>query len=107
MPRQISMNGPDWTDIGAYVKAFTSLHGCTTWLDLSETGSKLGTEWRVSVISVWPTLDERTRAKRLVTQVTWPNVESETLEGAILKLLVDHDYRTSKEVYSQSTLPLA
>lgn len=107
MPRVDKQNGPDWTDVMSYLSAFTTLHECTSWLDLSLTGTNEGTHMRVSVISVWPSLDMRTRARRLVTQVIWPNVDSSTLEGAILKLLVDHDYRTSREVYTQTTLPLA
>jgi hypothetical protein len=105
MPRQSSMTGPDWTDIMAYMSALDSLHGCTTWLDISSAGTNYGTQLRVTVVSVWPVLKGEGRALKVATQGLWPSVNDATMEGAVLKLLVEHDYRFSREVYTQERLP--
>lgn len=96
-----------WTEILDYLSAFDSLHGSTSWLDMSSAGTRHGTAWRVAVVSVWPVVCGDGRAKRLVSVVTWPNVDSADLASAIYKAIVDHDYRTSREVYIQEKLPEA
>lgn len=102
MPRLEHSIGPDWTDVRGYLSAFDTLHGSTSWLQLSVIGLPDGTEWQAIITSVWPVADGRKSAPRLVTSVLWPNVNSATMEGALLKLLVDHDLRTSREVYTQT-----
>ena len=105
MPRQEKSHGPDWTDVRTMVVAIDSLHGCTTWLDLAPIGAGAGTEWQMTVTSVWPVLKDSQRALRLSTQVRWPNPNQATFEAAVFELLYRHDVRFGKEVYQQERLP--
>jgi hypothetical protein len=42
--------------------------------------------------------------RRVVSVLTWPNVDSADLASAIFKLVVDHDYKISREAYKQGQL---
>jgi len=99
-----SKNGPGWTEILAYMTGLDDLHGSTTWLDLCPAGSKYGTAWRVSVVTVIPVFIGQARAKRVVTAVTWPNVDSADLASAIFKAIIDHDYKIGREAYVQERI---
>jgi len=101
----VSKSGPGWTEILTYLVALDTLHGSTSWLDMSSAGSKHGTAWRVSVVSVFPAVSGAGRVKKVVSNVTWPNVDSADLASAIYKLVLEHDYRISEEAYVQQTLP--
>jgi len=98
---------PGMMDVLGYLVALDTLHGSTSWLDLSSAGTSHGTAWRVTVVSVFPVASGARGPRKLVTSVTFPNVDSSTMGGCMLKLLVDHDYRISREVYAQGELPLA
>jgi len=100
-----SKNGPGWTEILGYMTALDDLHRSTTWLDLSPAGSQYGTAWRASVVTVLPALSGPARAVRVVSACTWPNVDSADLASAIFKLIIDHDYKISREAYVQERLP--
>lgn len=93
---QGSQAGPDWMDIRGMLQAIQETNRTTTWFDISPSGTAIDTTWRVSVISVWPRVKDGARTMRLVSQVVWPNAESEKIEGAIYKLLYDHDAAIAK-----------
>jgi hypothetical protein len=89
--------GPDWMDIRGGIAAHQETHECTTWLDMSLDGSSLGTSWRISLISVWPGVRDKKSRNRWASQVCWPNPDSSEIEGAILKLLYEHDFAVTRE----------
>jgi len=101
MPRVDKSSGPDWTDIHAFMSAIDSLHGSSTWLDLQPIGTRKGTDTLITIVSVFPSLTKNTRSIRLATQELYPNPDSDSILGAIYKLLYTHDGRISKEVYAQ------
>jgi len=107
MPRQGSMNGPDWMDVSSLLSAIDTLHGATTWIDMSHAGTTHDTSLRVVVVSVLPVYSGPARVRRVVSALVWPNVDSAELVSAIYKLLFEHDYRISREVYKQERLDLA
>jgi hypothetical protein len=93
----------DWTEVLSYLIALDSIHGSTSWLDLSSAGTKHATCWRVTVVSVFPVAAGDGAARKVVSQVTWPNVDSKDFVSAVYGLVMGHDYRISKEVYKQNT----
>lgn len=101
MPWQEQKTGVSWMEILGFLTALDTLHGSTSWLDLSSGGTKHGTCWRVTVVSVFPVVSGRGAGKKLVSQVTWPNVNHAEIASAIYSLLYDHDARVSREVYKQ------
>jgi hypothetical protein len=105
MPWRVPKSPVDWTEILAYLVALDQLHGSTSWLDMSSGGTKSGTSWRVAVVSVFPAVSTRKSGHRLVSTVEWPNVDSADFTAAIYRLILDHDYRISREVYTQGPLP--
>jgi len=107
MPRQGSTNGPGWMEVSSMLGAIDQLHGATSWIDMSHAGSSLDTSLRVVVVSVLPVYSGPARVRRVVSALIWPNVDSAELVSAIYKLLFEHDYRISKEVYKQERLDLA
>jgi hypothetical protein len=97
-------SGPSWTEILEYLAALDSLHHATTWLDMSSAGSKHATVWRVAAVTVLPVLSGQESVRRVVSVLTWPNVDSADLASAIFKLIVDHDYKISRGAYKQGQL---
>lgn len=104
MKWQDASHGPGWMECLTYLESIDLLHGSTTWIDLSPAGSKHGISWRVVVVTVIPVFSGGARVRRVITGVTWPNVDSADFASAVFKTLVDHDNRLSSELYRQEEL---
>lgn len=111
MKRSVKWHAPnatvDWQEILAYTMALDALHGSTTWLDLHSGGTRHATNWRVTVVSVFPVVSGKTQGTKLATSTHWPNTDNVNMAEAIYNLLLRHDYRISEELYIQTELPTA
>lgn len=105
MPRQSFINSPDWTSVLSLLVAIDGMHNSTSWLDMSSAGTTHATCWRAAVVTVLPVASGQERVRRIATEVQWPNVDSADFTSAIYKLLIDHDYRISRELYTQERIP--
>jgi len=99
-------NGPDWTDILSTLKSLEETHKCAVVIHLWPATARVGGGLLVTVSVHQPEgMIERFTDGPAVWD-NFPNRTSRTMEGLLTRLLLELDYKCSKEIWSQKELPL-
>lgn len=97
--------GPDWTDVGTYIREIEKAHGATLTIELFTDGRNyVGTMFVRVRVSV-PRLVGEGVTYRTEVYSKFPLPGHKTLSGLCLALLYQMDHRIGSELYTQRELP--
>ena len=98
-------NGPDWTDILSTLKEMETLHESVVVIHLWADGLSKGGQLYVCV-SAHPAVGLlQSLGERPAVWDNWPNRSHAELSGLLHRLLIELDYKLSREAWEQRRLP--
>lgn len=97
--------GPDWEDIGAFMRAVDELHGTTTGIAMAADGALYSSALRVVVTIGAPHLVAPGQSWRAEFTGTFPCVQHRTIEGLVYNLLHRADAEAGRTLWKQNGLP--
>lgn len=97
--------GPDWADIGAFLRAIDQHHGTTTSVAIVADGALYSSALAVVVTMGAPQLVDVAQTWRQEFRGVFPCVQHRTLEGLVYNLLHRADAEAGRQLWKQNGLP--
>lgn len=98
-------NGPDWTDIGRYLKEVEKLHDCSSMVSIQPGGLALDATVRLTVLLTSRSASVGVLPKVIAVTQTWPNPNWKHLEGCLFNMLHVIDYQATEGLWKQQIIP--
>jgi hypothetical protein len=102
----VTSSGPDMMDVGALMRAIHELHAVDVSLTILPGGGRWPTSVEVLALAVRVPGVVSAAPAAVSRSVPYPNVDSETFEGCLFKLLHELD-RDCSGMWRQESLPYA
>lgn len=105
MPGVPQRNGPDWGDVGTFIRAMHNHHEATVRVEITSDGALYGGSVRVALHVGAPHLTAPGQSWHREFMACFPCAGHATLEGLVYRLLHQADAECSRELWKQPMLP--
>lgn len=102
MPNAAS--GPDWTDIGLYLRELEKLHDCASMVSIQPGGLASDSTVRLTVLLTSAFASVGMRPKCVAVTQTWPNPNWRHLEACLFNMLHIIDFKATEGLWEQLNL---